>query len=48
MDETQKAGSYQVHWDARDQEGMPAAAGVYVTRLQYPGGERTRRLLLLK
>ena len=48
VDETQKAGSYQVHWDARDQGGTPAAAGVYVTRLQYPGGEQTRRLLLLK
>ena len=48
VDETQKAGSYQVHWDARDQDGTRAAAGVYVTRLQYPGGEQTRRLLLLK
>ena len=48
VDETQKAGSYQVHWDARDQGGTPAAAGVYVTRLQYPGEEQTRRLLLLK
>ena len=48
VDETQKAGSYRVHWDARDQGGTPAAAGVYVTRLQYPGGEQTRRLLLLK
>ena len=48
VDEFRKAGSYQVHWDARDQGGTPAAAGVYVTRLQYPGGEQTRRLLLLK
>ncbi len=48
VDEVRNAGSYQVHWDARDQGGTPAAAGVYVTRLQYPGGEQTRRLLLLK
>ena len=48
VDETQKAGSYQTYWDARDQGGAPAAAGVYVTRLQHPGGEQTRRLLLLK
>ena len=48
VEESQKAGSYQVHWDARDQGGSPAATGVYVTRLQYPGGEQTRRLLLLK
>ena len=48
VDEFKYAGSYQVHWDARDQGGTPAAAGVYVTRLQYPDGEQTRRLLLLK
>lgn len=48
VDEFRKAGSYEVHWDARDQGGAPAAAGVYVTRLQHPGGEQTRRLLLLK
>ncbi len=48
VEKFQNAGSYQVHWDARDQGGTAAAAGVYVTRLQYPGGEQTRRLLLLK
>ena len=48
VDEFQNAGSYQVHWDAHDQGGTRAGAGVYLTRLQYPGGEQTRRLLLLK
>ena len=42
------AGSYQVRWDARDQSGTALAAGVYLVRLHYPGGEQTRRLLLLK
>ena len=48
VDEFQAAGSYQVHWDARDQWGTPVAAGVYLSRLRYPGGVQTRRLLLLK
>ena len=48
VDEFQAAGFYQVHWDARDQWGVPVATGVYLSRLHYPGGVQTRRLLLLK
>ena len=48
VDQFQTAGSYQVRWDARDQQGTALAAGVYLVRLHYPGGEQTRRLLLLK
>ena len=48
VDQFQTAGFYQVSWDARDQRGTALAAGVYLVRLHYPGGEQTRRLLLLK
>ena len=48
VDDLQAAGSYQVHWDTRDQWSVPVAAGVYISRLRYPGGVQTRRLLLLK
>ena len=48
VDESQAAGSYQVQWDARDQRGVSLSSGVYITRLSYPGGEQTRRLLYLK
>ena len=48
VDEFQAAGFHQVHWDARDQWGVPVAAGIYLSRLHYPGGIQTRRLLLLK
>ncbi len=48
VDQFQAAGSYQVGWDARDAHGTLLAAGVYLVRLHYPGGEQTRRLLLLK
>ena len=48
VDQFQTAGFYQVRWDARDRRGTALAAGVYLVRLHYPGGEQTRRLLLLK
>ena len=48
VDQFQTAGSYQVQWDARDQQGVSLSSGVYITRLSYPGGVQTRRLLYLK
>ncbi len=48
VNQFQPAGFYQVRWGARDQRGTALAAGVYLMRLHYPGGEQTRRLLLLK
>ena len=48
VDQFQTAGSYQVQWDARDQRGTSLSSGVYITRLSYPGGVQTQRLLYLK
>ncbi len=48
VNEVQSPGFYQVFWDARDQRGAEVAAGIYVTRLLYPGGVETRRLLYIK
>jgi len=48
VDQFQTVGSYQVQWDAHDQQGVPLSSGVYVTRLSYPGGVQTQRLLYLK
>jgi len=48
VDESQTAGFYQVSWDARNHQGSAVAAGVYLMRLHYPDGVRTRRLLYLK
>ena len=48
VDEFKAAGVYQVLWDARDRQGSAVAAGVYITRMQYPGGVQTRRLLYLR
>ena len=48
VDRFQSAGSYRVEWDARDQQGASLSSGVYITRLSYPGGVQTQRLLYLK
>ena len=48
VDQFQAAGSYQVQWDARDQRGTSLSSGIYITRLSYPGGMQTQRLLYLK
>ena len=48
VDQFQAAGSYQAQWDARDQRGTSLSSGVYITRLSYPGGVQTQRLLYLK
>ncbi len=44
----QAAGFYKVLWDARNHQGGLVASGVYITRMYYPGGVETRRLLYLK
>ncbi len=41
-------GMHRVTWDGRDDQGRTLSSGVYVFRLQYPGGELSRKLLLLK
>ena len=48
VDEFQAAGTYRVHWDARDRRGAAVAAGVYLARLIHPGGVHGRRLLYLE
>ena len=48
VNQFQAAGSYHVQWDARDQRGVSLSSGIYITRLSYPGGVQTQRLLYLK
>lgn len=48
VDQVQAAGLYQVSWNGRDDLGSAVAAGVYLARLEHPGGVQTRRLIHLK
>ncbi len=48
VDEVQKAGTYRVRWDVRDAAARSVATGIYFTRLHYPGGVHTRRMLYLE
>ena len=48
VDQVQAAGSYEVYWDARDQEGAALTSGVYLTRLQHSGGVHSLRFLFLR
>ncbi len=48
VDEVQAAGAYRVRWDACDAAGRRVSTGIYFTRLHYPGGVQTRRMLYLE
>ena len=46
--EPQQAGFHRLHWDGRDDAGMPLGSGVYLYRLVTEGGALTRKLTLLR
>lgn len=43
-----EAGTLNLSWDGRTDEGGPAGTGVYFVRVESPGVETTRRLLLVR
>ncbi|MFC1683669.1 FlgD immunoglobulin-like domain containing protein [Candidatus Zixiibacteriota bacterium] len=47
-DEFRTAGYHTVHWDGRDENGRPAASGIYLYRLQAGEYANTRKMVLLK
>ncbi len=48
IEETQKSGFYQAHWDGRTEDGKAAPAGTYLYVLRAGEMERARRMTLLK
>lgn len=48
VDASQPAGRYNVTWDGRDDNGRPAASGVYFYRLTSGSFSQTRKMVLLK
>jgi hypothetical protein len=43
-----RAGSHHLNWDGLDDDGQPAATGMYLSRLRAGNRELTRRMLLLR
>jgi flagellar hook assembly protein FlgD len=42
------AGTYQVVWDGKGDDGLPVATGVYLYRLQVDNQIKAKKMLLLK
>ncbi|MCK4572974.1 MAG: T9SS type A sorting domain-containing protein, partial [candidate division Zixibacteria bacterium] len=42
------AGAYTLEWDGRNDDGTPAATGIYLYRIQTDSGSISRKMLLLK
>ena len=48
VQDIQAAGSYQVSWHGRNDEGAAVASGIYLYRLSSAYEVQVRRLLLMK
>ncbi len=48
VNEVRAAGPYRVDWDGRDNGGRPAAAGIYMYRLDAGNFVQQRKMTLLK
>jgi hypothetical protein len=48
VDARQEAGSHEVTWDGRAEDGVAAATGVYLIRLAGPGEVQVRKVTLLR
>jgi hypothetical protein len=45
--EPTRPGGRSVWWDGRDDLGHRVGPGVYLARVKYPGGEATRKVVVL-
>lgn len=48
VNETQKAGTYQVKWNGTDDNGQKVSSGIYLYRIEMNHFTQTRKMLLLK
>lgn len=42
------AGTHELRWDGRNDEGLPAASGVYLLQLNWQGRTEVHRMLMLR
>lgn len=48
VDDLETAGSHEVIWDGRDDNGRELASGVYFYRIETPGSREQRKMVLLR
>jgi predicted outer membrane repeat protein len=48
VDARQAAGRHAVHWDSTDDLGQPLGSGLYIYKLETPGQQQSKRMVLLK
>jgi len=48
VNEQQKAGTYKIKWDGKDEEGKPVPSGIYFVKLKVSDFSQTKKLLLLR
>jgi len=48
VDEEEAPGNYSISWRGTGNDGKPLASGVYFYRLEGPGQQITKKMLLLK
>lgn len=48
VDETQKAGSYRIPWNGKDETGNQLASGIYLYQLKTVNFEQSRKMIVLK
>ncbi len=46
VDDTRAAGEYSAPWDARNDRGKPVVSGVYFCRLEVPGFDGTKKIVV--
>ena len=48
VNKNQSSGSKSVQWDAKNNQGEPVSAGVYLYKIQAGAFSQTKKMILLK
>jgi hypothetical protein len=48
VNEHKEAGTYEVIWDGRDDQGKEVASGIYFCKLKVGDSSQTRKMVLIE
>jgi flagellar hook assembly protein FlgD len=48
VDEPKEAGTYEVKWDGKDDQGKEVASGIYFCKLVVGEQNQTKKMILIK